>query len=312
MQLDLNKRTVPVNSMVSIEIMTMGHMRRKGSISSDCANKIKFTLQQRNLLGYNETPHFVSYLNNKRSFVASTTNGTNYHIRATFSNNFCWIYEMHRRIGQDRCCARAHATGEGLPDESMILAHAHAHSVFSSASLIPCQKCFLQHKDDPYTYIGQVISHNRLNLTVDEVTNRQIVTSRVMAELISGSTPMCEELVGDERFVVACSELRQIVRSIERTIHEVKQLADMIIKKTDDNAADEWVSEAPLKGIVPRDLFTNNFCRSLMSSIIKLEESISRLDVTKSSYDEIHATQEYIVTIRRSLQSFEFSYNLTH
>lgn len=308
----LNKRVIPINSMVSLEVMTMDHTKRKATISNDYANKLKYVAQNRNILGFGEIPHFVSYLHNKRSFVLSTTNGRFYHIRAKFGNNFCWIYELHRRMGQEACCSRAHATGEGLPDESMIRAHESVYSIFTSAAMVPCQKCFLQHKDDPYGYIDQVISHNRLGLTMEDITNRQVVTSRCMADLLNGSTPMCEELVGDERYIVACSEMRQMVRSIERSIHEIKVLAERIITDTDAGAADEWVANAPLKGLVPRDLFTNNFCRNALKSITALAESIQKLDVTKSNYDEIYNTQEYVTTIRRSLQSFEFSYNLTH
>lgn len=308
----LNKRVININSMVSIEVMDMDYTKRKATMSNDYANKLKRVAQDKGIIGFAEVPHFVSYLHNKRSFVLSTTNSKFYHIRAKFSNNFSWIYELHRRMGQSECCSRAHASGEGLPDDAMIRAHEHAYSVFTSASMVPCQRCFLQHKEDPYAYINTTIGRNKLGLTLEDITNRQIVTSRIMTDLISGSKPMCEELVGGERYLVSCSELRQMCRSIERSIFEVKELANRIINDTNDAAADEWVADAPLKGIVPRDLVTNNFCRSILGAIIKLEEAMSKLDVTKSSYDEIYNTQEYIVTIRRSLQSFEFSYNLTH
>lgn len=305
--LNPHKTTTPVNSLVSVELFEFGSSKRHSVMRSFDATTMKKTIMQLGLLPDFQMVSYVNYLPSKRSFIVSTTTNRHYHLRPIFSHGFSWIYELRRRIGMPHCCARAHATGEGLPDEALRRSHQEAHGIFASSDAIPCQRCFMSYSAHPEVYIERMIADNTINIQAAELKDSNLITYRTIMALLQRRDSFNALLPAAERFLISCGELTQLRQSILRQVNDIKNTATEMMRMTDEGAENDFVG---VEGTLPVDLVTNTITRASLSSLEVFGESVEKLDITKSNYTNMFTAQEYVSVFRKQLQAMEFAHVL--
>lgn len=301
------KHITPINSLVSVELFEFGNSRRHATMRPEDASALKRTINNLNLMPDYQIVNFVNFLPSKRSFIISTTSNRHYHMRPIFSTGFSWIYETRRRIGMPHCCARAHATNEGMPDDQLRRAYQYAYGIFASSDAIPCQRCFLEYVNKPEVYIQRMISMNSINITAADLKDYNLITYRTLIAILSRKFSANDALGANERYLISCGELTNMKQSIIRQVAEIKSLAESMVEFTDDAAADDWSGST---GDLPVDLVTNTIARTSLNSLDVFGDAVQAIDISKSSYSNMFTAQEYIHVFRKQLQSMEFAHVL--
>lgn len=297
-----------LNAFITLEIFPITQNKHTDKLSSYYATMLINSINNLGIIPDGDKVRYVNYLNTKRSFILTTLKRKNYHMAIKFHENFSWIYEIRRWSGHEPCCARAHATGLGLPEPELKMAQQHNTSLYTTTNTIPCQRCFLEYSENPNEYINKVAKDNRLNLSLDDLRDQNTVAAHTIVLLASGYKPYSAELTEEEREFISLNERRQMVQSQLNSIKEVKILAEQLIANSNAQAESEFVDEVGSNSSTANVMVMNTVCRTMMAALEQIETNLLKLDVSKVDYNKLFGNAEFIVTYKRHLQALEFAY----
>lgn len=296
-------KLIKVNDSVTLRIMQLTRQRNGESMVPGYVNQLRGTIEKLGVLPYGETPTFISFIQAKRSFVVKTNVGKFYLLTVYLTNNVSWIYEVRRSLGQPSCCARAHATNNGLPDLKLERTYQEKYNAFLAANMLPCQKHFLENLDDPYKYIRNTTQQNTLRLDENEISDTTKITYRLLIRLIAGDTPYSAQIPTAEAKEMYEAELVHM---------RITQLSDigLVINDCQDILADIKEREQNLEAQDIDLVSLKALAESVNGSVTALEmlaTDLQRGDAGVENGGRLYKSMEVIKTIQRQIQSVQFS-----
>lgn len=296
-------KLIKVNDYVTLRVIQLTRQRNGESMIPSYVNQLRSTIEKLGVLPYGETPTYISYIQAKRSFVVKTNNGKFYLLTVYLTNNVSWIYEVRRSLGQLSCCARAHATNEGLPDLKLERTYQEKYSAFLTSNMLPCQKHFLENLDDPYKYIRDTTNKNTLRLDESEISDTTKITYRLLIRLIAGDTPYSAQIPTAEAKsmheaelmhmrVTQLSDIGIILNDCKDILSDVEERKDVLAEQDIDLVALEAI-EASVEGA--------------MDALEMLATDLQRGDAGVKNGGRLYKNMEVIKTLQRQIQSVQFS-----
>ena len=296
------EKTMDINPYVTLRLVQLPKQKQGDQMNPSYANLLRQTIEKTGILPYGDIPVFVSFIYAKRSFLVKTNTAKFFLLTPFLKGNTSWIYEVRRNLGQDHCCARAHATGQGLPGIKLERTYPDIHNAFMNRNMLPCQKHFLDNMDAPYDYISKTANKNKIRLDENEITDTVKISYRVLIKLISGEAPFSSKLDEEEAKEISMAEMKQIRLTQLGDIAGIVRDARLIVEEAESREAanTDDVDLSTLKAV----RFT------VTGSICALEEIKVNLENTKDSELSIvrlYKSMEVIKVVQRQVQSIQFS-----
>lgn len=296
-------KLIKVNNHVTLRVIQLPRQRNGESMVPAYVNQLRSAIEKLNVLPYGETPTFISFIQAKRSFVVKTNTGKFFLLTIYLTGNVSWIYEVRRSLGQPSCCARAHATNEGLPDLKLERTYQVQYNAFLTANMLPCQKHFLENLDDPYAYIRDTSKRNTLRLNESEISDTTKITYRLIIRLIAGDLPYSAQIPTAEAKEMHDAELMHMritqlsdIGLILNDCHEI--LAD--IKERENNLEEQNIDLAALVAL-------SESVNGSVTALEMLATDLQRGDAGVENGGRLYKSMEVIKTIQRQIQSVQFS-----
>lgn len=292
-----------VNEHLSVRLIQLNRQRSGEPMISSYVNQLRSVIDRLGILPYGETATFISFIQAKRSFAIRTNNAKHYLLTAYLTEPVSWIYEVRRSLGQDSCCARAHATSQGLPSINLERTYQEKYNTFSNANMLPCQKHFLENLDDPYKYIHSTIKKNTLRLDEKEVCETTKITYRLLISLISGDTPYSAKLSPADAKEVYDNEIMHM---------RITQLNDigLIVNDCNDIITEIQLREDNIQEYNVDPVSLNAMRISAEGTISALSQIATAIEHGQASMENggrLYKNTEVIKTLQRQTQSLQFS-----
>lgn len=296
-------KLVKLNEHVTLRVIQLTRQKNGEAMVPAYVNMLRGVLEKMNVLPYGETPTFISFIQAKRSFVVRTNAGKFYLITAYLTNNVSWIYEVRRSLGQPSCCARAHATSQGLPSLKLERTYQEKYNAFLSANMLPCQKHFLENLDDPYKYVRTTAARNSLRLDENEIGDTTKITYRLLIRLIGGETPFSAQIPTSEAKEMHEAELVHM---------RVTQLSDIglilsdcreILTDIEQRVATLEEQDIDLVALLALKVSVTGAVDALKLLAEQMEQGKAGIE----NLGRLYKNMEVIKVIQRQIQSVQFS-----